>query len=346
MSRLKVAILFGGPSEEHDVSVQSARSVMQACQGTFDVRPVFVSKQGSVWPEDASRGVLEGAPTGLAPEDAETLLDGLTDLAAAGVDAVFPVLHGPFGEDGRLQAVLEAAGLPYVGSGVLGSAVSMDKITTKRVLQAVGIPQTPWREVRAADWQHDAEAVLGDLTVSFEGPWFVKPSNLGSSVGIGKAHDAGSLAEAIRDAFRYDRRVLVERAVDGRELEIGMLGTQPARASVIGEIVVGGDGFYDYSAKYQDGSTTLQVPAEVDPQVAERLTALAHTAYAAVDAAGLARVDFFVTQDGDILLNEINTLPGFTDVSMYPRLWEASGVAYPDLVAALIQDALTKRSQS
>lgn len=338
---LKVAVLFGGPSEEHDVSVQSARSVIEACQHKFEVLPVFVSKQGRVWPEGASRDVLNRKPPAGPPESANSLLDGLGELVSAGADVVFPVLHGPFGEDGRLQAVLETVGLPYVGSGVLGSAVSMDKITTKRVLASVGIPQTPWREVRAADWRADPDAVVHDLMASLEGPWFVKPSNLGSSVGISKADDADSLRHALRQAFRFDRRVLVERSVEGRELEVALLGTQSVKASVVGEIVVLGDGFYDYRAKYQDGSTKLEVPAVVDREVIDRLVNFALAAYAAVDGAGLARVDFFYTNDGEIMLNEINTLPGFTSVSMYPRLWEASGVAYPDLVEALVHEALT-----
>jgi D-alanine-D-alanine ligase len=339
---MNIAVLFGGPSDEHDVSVASARSVVAACEGHMDAVPVFVSKTGRVWPEEASRRVLAGEDAAGIAAAGAPLVEGLMGLRDASVDAVFPVLHGPFGEDGRVQAVLEAVGLAYVGSGVLGSAVSMDKITSKRVLEAVGVPQTAWREVRAEHWQNDPDGTL-DALERFEGPWFVKPSNLGSSVGIGRAFDRTSLQAGLTEAFRFDRRVLVERAVDARELEIGVLGTQPFKTSVIGEIVVDGGGFYDYNAKYQDGSTRLEVPAAVPPDVTERLESLARTAFAAVDGAGLARVDFFYTASGEVLLNEINTLPGFTAVSMYPRLWEASGVAYPDLVRALIDDALTRR---
>lgn len=339
---MNIAVLFGGPSDEHDVSVASARSVLAACQGHIDSVPVFVSKSGRVWPAEASRRVLAGDDAGDIAESGVPLVEGLMGLHNAAVDAVFPVLHGPFGEDGRVQAVLEAVGLAYVGSGVLGSAVSMDKITSKRVLEAVGVPQTDWREVRAADWNDDPEGTLDSLE-GFEGPWFVKPSNLGSSVGIAKAFDRSSLRAGLNEAFRFDRRVLVERAVDARELEIGVLGTQPFQTSVIGEIVVDGAGFYDYNAKYQDGSTRLEVPAAVPADVTQRLTELARTAFAAVDGAGLARVDFFYTVSGEVLLNEINTLPGFTTASMYPRLWEASGMAYPDLVRALVNDALTRR---
>jgi len=259
------------------------------------------------------------------------------------VDVVFPVLHGPYGEDGTIQGMLELAGVPYVGSGVLGSAVGMDKITMKKIFAHHGLPQVEWVGLTRKEWRDEPEAKIREIENSLGYPCFVKPANLGSSVGIEKAVDAEGLRAALDAAAELDRRIIVERGVDAREIEVSVLGNEDPDVSVPGEIFLQGDGFYDYDAKYVEGGMELGVPAKIPDATAEEIRRVARTAFEAVDAAGMARVDFFLEHGTDrLLLNEINTIPGFTPTSVYAELWAASGLPYEDLIERLISLALER----
>jgi D-alanine-D-alanine ligase len=264
---------------------------------------------------------------------------------AGSVDVVFPVLHGPKGEDGTVQGLLELAGLPYVGSGVLGSAVAMDKAMAKVVLAQHGIPQAPWRLVTRAEWERDPAGIAGRIGAELGYPCFTKPANLGSSVGIRKVHGPDELTESMDFAAHFDRRIVVEAGVEARELEVSVLGNDDPIASVAGEVVPCNE-FYDYDAKYVDDRSELIIPADIPPGTLSRLQELAVSAFKALDLAGLARVDFFLDKrSGELSLNEVNTIPGFTSISMYPMLWEASGLPLPALVDRLIELALERQSR-
>ena len=356
--RIRVAVVFGGRSDEHDVSLRSAQTIMRALDpAKYDVVPVGITRQGR-WiaggdpmaalvaespmfhlqsGEQTSRTAGNGA---LAPvAGAEALMPGgVTDA----IDIVFPALHGPMGEDGTLQGMLRLAGVPFVGSGVLGSAVSMDKAMTKVVLAQTDIPQLPWTLVLRRDLEEQPEAVERRIADEIGFPCFTKPANLGSSVGISKVHDASELREALREAAHFDRKIVVERGVTGRELELSVLGNDDPIVSIAGEIRPRGE-FYDYNAKYLDDTAELIIPAELEEATLQRLQEYAARAFRALDLAGLARVDFFLEHGtGAIYLNEVNTLPGFTSISMYPMLWEASGIPLPELVDRLIALALER----
>lgn len=332
--RPRVLLLCGGRSDEHEVSLASARSVLGA-GATFDIAPLVIDRQGKLLPVEASRRALGGE---LADSSSA---GGLERLEKDAFDVVLPLLHGPFGEDGSVQGLLKIMGLPFVGSDVLGSAVGMDKGMMKAVFAAHGLPQVPYRVVTRRTWEREPERVLTELeTLPY--PLFVKPANLGSSVGISHAENREALHRALTAAARFDRRLIVEQGlINARELEVGILGNDAPEASVVGEI--GADGaFYDYEKKYTDGEVALLIPADVPEHIASRCRGLALSAFRAIDAAGLARVDFFL-HEGTLYLNEINTMPGFTRTSMYPKLWEASGVPYPELIARLIALALEPR---
>lgn len=354
-------------SGEHEVSLSSARSVLEAAKD-LDVVPLVIGRDGALLSSGESRRLL-GLPSAEAGEGepAAPSVDalgahpaeepgGLTvDLPAAHrgaltlasavseADVVFPLLHGPFGEDGRVQGMLDMLGLPYVGAGVFGSAVAMDKLGMKAVFAAHDLPQVRYVPVTRHRWRRAPAEVtqeVGRLGL----PLFVKPANLGSSIGISRVDDLEQLPAAMDEAFEHDRRVLVEEGVVGaRELEIGVLGNDEPELSVVGEIRYGSE-FYDYATKYTDGEAQLIVPADVPPEVVERIRAMSLRAFAAVDAAGLARVDYFYQPESDrLLLNEINTIPGFTRHSMYPVLWQASGVSYSQLIRRLVDLALEQR---
>jgi D-alanine-D-alanine ligase len=358
VSRTRLAVVFGGRSTEHAISCISAGSILAAVdRDRYDVVAVGITPEGR-WVlapddpallalsgrelpavKDGQAVALPGDPTagGLVP-----LEDGPALLGA--VDVVFPVLHGPYGEDGTLQGLLELAGVPYVGSGVLSSATAMDKSVARVLLAAAGIPVTRAVTVRAARWAADEGGVV-DQVGGLGLPVFVKPSRGGSSIGISKVRDLADLPAAVELALRSDPKVLVEAMVVGREVECGILedGDGRPQASVPAEVrVVGDHEFYDFDAKYLDNATQLDVPADLPPDVTERLQAMACAAYDALDCAGLARVDFFVGPDGALTVNEVNTMPGFTATSMYPRMWAASGVGYPELVDRLVQAALRR----
>lgn len=349
--RPRVLLLCGGQSDEHDVSLASARSVLEATGG-LDVTPLVIARDGRLLSPSASRTTL-GLPAPEAAADAAGAVpaQGDADVGVAGAlsplraqfDVVFPLLHGPYGEDGSVQGLLKTMGIPFVGSGVLGSAVGMDKLTMKAVFAAHDLPQVAYRGVTRHAWSRGRDEVLAELAV-LELPVFVKPANLGSSIGIRRVDDVATLAQAVEHALGFDRRVIVEQGVLGtRELEVAVLGNDDPAVSPVGEIRYAA-GFYDYDTKYTDGRADLVIPAGVPAGVAERCRALALRAFQAVDGAGLARVDFFLLPDGEtVLVNEINTIPGFTRHSMYPRLWAAGGVPYPDLVRRLVALALEER---
>lgn len=336
----RILLLAGGQSGEHEVSLMSARSVLNALpRDQFDVTPVVISKQGRWLPPTETQRALE---TGQAQAGGDLVLHRAA--SAEGYDAVFPLLHGPMGEDGTVQGLLTLAGIPFVGSGVLGSAASMDKVMTKQVLASIGIPQVPWALAVRREWQRDPAAVR-ERVEALGYPVFVKPANLGSSVGISKVKDGAGLDAALDLAFSLDRRVIVEAMTrhKPREVEVGILGNDTPIASPVGELSFDAD-FYDYETKYTEGQAQMHIPARLPPEVADQIRDLALRAFRALDCAGLARVDFFyVAETGEVLLNEVNTMPGFTTTSMYPKLFEAAGLTYSELVTRLIQLALEER---
>lgn len=338
MSRTRLLLLCGGQSEEHEVSLSSARSVLAAVGDSMEVTPLVIDRSGRLLSPAGSLAALEA---GSAPAGS-----GSAELAAVSTtvgshDVVFPLLHGPNGEDGSVQGLLRLSGLPFVGSDILGSAVGMDKIMMKTVLGAAGLPQVNWRGLDRNEWRSDRQTVLDSLSGS-RYPLFVKPANLGSSVGISKVTSESGIVPALELAFRLDRRVIVEEGVSGaRELEVGVLGNSQPEASPVGEISFASE-FYDYDTKYAEGRAELSIPAELPAFLADQCRQLALRAFRQLDLRGLARVDFFLTQDGSLLLNEVNTMPGFTVTSMYPRLWQAAGLSYPRLVERLVELALER----
>ena len=347
MTRTRVILLCGGASDEHDVSLASARSVMQAIGDRFELESVVLDRRGRLL-SPAEGALALAAPAGSAPDTGLRHGNGVAalDVGAWGLregDVVFPLLHGPYGEDGSVQGLLKVMGLPHVGSGVLGSAVGMDKLIMKAVFAAHGLPQVDYRGITAHAWLRDPDAVA-DGIADLAWPRFVKPANLGSSIGIARADDDGAFRLAVEDALRYDRRVIVEAAVVGaRELEVAVLGNDAPELSPIGEVRYGGT-FYDYQSKYTEGMAELCIPTVVPDDVAERVRDVALRAFEAIDAAGLARVDLFYDEaSGEVYLNEINTMPGFTATSMYPKLWEAAGVPYAELVERLVSLAYERR---
>ena len=353
MAKKRVGILFGGKSVEHEVSLQSARNVYEAVdRAKFDVVLIGIDKAGQWHVCDAARLGAAALPSaelaaGTAGE-ALALVPGETEHVFVGtgshrglppLDVVFPVLHGTYGEDGTVQGLLKLANVPFVGAGVLGSAVGMDKDVAKRLLRDAGIPVA--RSVTLTE-RTAAAATFEGLAAKFGAPFFVKPANSGSSVGVSKVRDAAGWAAARTGALRYDRKLLVEEFIQGREIEVAVLGNDDPQASVPGEIVPQHD-FYSYEAKYLDeNGARLRIPAELTPAISERVRQLAVAAFQVLECAGMARVDFFVCPDGRAYVSEINTIPGFTKISMYPKLWEASGVPYPRLIERLLDLAIER----
>jgi D-alanine-D-alanine ligase len=359
--RIKVAVVFGGRSSEHAISCVSAGSVINALDPErYDVVPIGITTDGRWVLESNEPGRLALGPAGELPSvsgDREVALSPSAGLvvSAAGdvptslgqVDVVFPVMHGPWGQDGTLQGLLELAGVRYVGAGVLSSAVGTDKAFMKLLFAAAGLAVQPWVQVRPGDWERDQAAVVGSVA-SLGYPVFVKPARAGSSFGITRVEDPAGLGEAIEEARRFDPKVLVEAgAIGAREVEIGVLqglGGSAPETSAIAEIRVDPEhAFYDFEAKYlPEQNTALDVPADLDEDIAARVREDAVTAFRALDVEGLARVDFFVMPDGRVVVNELETMPGFTATSMFPRMWGASGLAYPDLVDRLVRLALER----
>ncbi len=345
--KIRLAVLYGGQSAEHEVSVVSARSLIDAVDpDRYVVLPIAISKSGRWLIPSRAPAELTAAP-GRLPEAGEegTTLDvrpssGLGD--AGPVDVVFPLLHGPRGEDGTVQGLLELAGIPYVGSGVLASALGMDKEMQKRVFESNGIPVASWIHVHAHRWERNPEAVVNLVHEEVGFPCFAKPASLGSSVGVSKCRSEVELRAGLQDALSFGDKAIVERAVHAREFEVGVLGNDEPEASVVGEIVPHHE-FYDYEAKYLEDGTELWVPAPIDDELSGRIRSMALHAFRAIDAAGMGRVDFFYDQDTrELFVNEINTIPGFTPISMYPRLWDASGVPYAKLIDRLVELALDR----
>ncbi|HKY31936.1 MAG TPA: D-alanine--D-alanine ligase family protein [Candidatus Polarisedimenticolia bacterium] len=354
MKRIRLGLVFGGRSVEHDVSLVSARAVLDHLDpGRYDVVPIGVTRDGRWLTSGDARGLLtdgfgraQSIPAVLTGDPSIQGLVPLGDGAApVCLDVVFPLVHGTGGEDGSLQGLLELAGLPYVGSGVLGSSLGMDKAAMKVMFGAAGLPCAPHVAVTRRRIEADPRGILREVEASFGFPCFVKPSNGGSSVGVSKVKAPGALAPALQAAAAYDRRVIVEQAVEGQEVECAVLGNDEPEASVVGEIVPCNE-FYDYSAKYLQEGSELIVPARLTAAQTERVRGLALEAFKVLDLAGMARVDFFVRRpDGEILLNEVNTIPGFTPISMYPKLWEASGVGFAQLVDRLVRLAIERHEE-
>ncbi len=388
--KLRVGVLFGGRSGEHEVSLLSAASVLKAIdRKKFDVVPIGITKEGHWLASADAQGLLEGVssaitrrlragdpeatpgarllqqgmPMLLAPEPAETeskrtaIAKADSPVSAQSLDVVFPVLHGTFGEDGTIQGLFELAGIPYVGSGVLGSSAGMDKDVMKRLFAQAGLPIVKHVTVLRSEWEKSPKKAIQRVEAVLKYPVFVKPANLGSSVGISKAHDRKELGPALDEAAKYDRKLIVEQGVGGarradkigakaRELEVAVLGNDDPRASVVGEIIPGKE-FYDYEAKYLSEGSVPVIPAKLSKAEAKQIREMAVAAFRACDLAGLARVDFLMEPGGRrrIYINEVNTLPGFTQISMYPKLWAATGVPYTELITRLIELALERDAE-
>lgn len=329
--KLKVGVIYGGKSGEHDVSLQSARSIMEAMnQEKYEIHPFFIDRRGNWFYREKEKVYLS-----LAPEE-KGFVKATSDEFIA-IDVVFPVLHGPYGEDGTIQGLLEMAGIPYVGAGVLASAAGMDKEIMKALFARAGLPQVKYTTVYRYRLEEAAAEEVERVKKEIGFPCFVKPANLGSSVGISKVKREEELLPALQLAARYDAKIIVEEGLEGvREVEVAVLGNYHPQASVVGEIIPSNE-FYDYQAKYIDGRSQLLIPAPLPEERAEEIRKMAILAFKAVEGSGLGRVDFFLTGEGKIYVNEINTMPGFTRYSMYPKLWEATGLPYSELIDRLIE---------
>ncbi|HPW17691.1 MAG TPA: D-alanine--D-alanine ligase family protein [Candidatus Aminicenantes bacterium] len=334
--KIAVTLVFGGRSAEHAISLVSASAIFRNLDmSKFDVRSVYVTREGRWKPVEAPSTDIAALERG--PAHSFLPWKAGTPVPEAGADIYFPVLHGPLGEDGTIQGLFEMAGVPYVGAGVAGSALAMDKAAAKSVLRDRGLPVVPWLAVAETEWRADPAAVLRRVRRALPFPVFVKPSNLGSSVGITKVARAGDLAAALDLAFRYDATALVEKGVAGRELECSVLGNEAPEASLAGEVIPANE-FYDYADKYLDGRTKFVIPAELPAGTMSRVRRLAAAAFKALGASGMARVDFFLEKGtGRLYVNELNTIPGFTEISMYPKLWAVSGLPFPRLLERLIE---------
>ena len=362
--KIRVGLVFGGRSGEHEVSLASANAVIgNLDKEKYEVVPIAIARNGS-WllgtkptkliaaqqagqtePDEGQEHITNVTLTGdpnlrrLIPvESGEELRDN------GSLDVILPVLHGTYGEDGALQGLLEMANVPYVGCGVLGSALGMDKEKMKMVFEAVGLPGVDYVVYRRNQWERAPEAVMDAIEERIGYPCFVKPVNLGSSVGVNKAHNRAELEHAINVAAEYDRKIIIEHGLDCRELEVSVLGNDEPIASVVGEVISSNE-FYDYRAKYLDGKSQVVIPADIPQSTAEEVRRTALQAFLALDLSGLARVDFFLEREtGKVYINEVNTMPGFTQISMYPKLWEASGLPFPELLDRLIELAIERHT--
>jgi D-alanine-D-alanine ligase len=364
--KIRIGVIFGGRSGEHEVSIRSARSVIEAIdKSKYEVVPIAITKEGNwlapaaaaaLLPNETRRSLSAGSLGG-GKDDVAILGDpsrsGMVRLAKkAGpserLDVIFPVLHGTYGEDGTIQGLLEMAAIPFVGCGTLASACGMDKVTMKALFREAGLPICDYAWFLRSEWEADSEKVSRRVIRQIGFPAFVKPANLGSSVGISKATDKASLAKAIELAARYDRKIIIEEAVDGRELECAVIGNDSPEASLPGEYIVHDETahFLDYTEKYSStGRVEFVVPARVSKATAKKIRQMAEQAYKAIDACGLSRVDFFLRNDGSLLVNEINTLPGLTDVSGFPKMWKATGISFARVIDQLIELALERHRE-
>jgi len=366
---IRVGVIFGGRSGEHEVSLASAQSVMDAIdKSKYEIVPIGITKEGRwIASGDPMKALVAGdarasQPAALLGDPSRRGLMRLEDTGRAveatrlaDLDVIFPVLHGTHGEDGTVQGLLELAGTPYVGAGVTASAIGMDKVIFKDVMRAHSLPIVDYLLVKRKAWDADPERVMDQVEQRLDYPVFTKPANLGSSVGVSKCHDRAGLAAGLAEAARYDRKLLVEVAVPAaREIEVSVLGNDDPIASVPGEIIPSRD-FYSYEAKYideEEGASKLLIPAPISPEQTELVRDLAVRAYKAIDCAGMARADFLLSgETGELYVSEVNTIPGFTAISMYPKLWEASGIPYPELIDRLVELAIerfedTERSET
>jgi D-alanine-D-alanine ligase len=363
--KLRIGVIFGGRSGEHEVSVRSARSVIDAIdKSKYEVVPIAITKEGN-WLAPAAAAELLPAET-QRRLSAQTLGTSREDVAIVGdpsrnglmtlgvdekgqrLDVVFPVLHGTYGEDGTLQGLLEMASIPFVGCGTLASSCGMDKVTMKALFKEAGLPICRHTWLLRSEWEDNQQKVFRRIKREIGFPCFVKPANLGSSVGVSKATDNASLAKAIDLAARYDRKIMVEELVEGREIECGVIGNDEPRASLPGEYVIHDESarFLDYTEKYSGtGNNEFIVPARISKSQIKKIQKMAAIAYQAIDASGLSRVDFFLKPDGELLVNEVNTLPGLTDVSGFPKMWEATGLSFPKVIDELIELAVERHRE-
>lgn len=347
-----VGIIYGGRSGEHEVSLQTAKAVIEAFDfDQYSLVPFYITKEGQwkcgatlLGPVESVQQLKHENLDAVSGHALQPLFQqiGTPEEQPAGeavpsLDIVFPLLHGTYGEDGTIQGMFEMAGIPYVGAGVLASAVGMDKVMMKKIFAQEGLPQVVYRHFTRTQWEKDASFFVMEIEIALGYPCFVKPANLGSSVGISKVKNRDELMKAVEEAFLYDRKVIVEESVEAREIEVSVMGNDEPRASVPGEVLSSND-FYDYRAKYIDGKSAMIIPAELPEEIAEQARSMAIRAFQAIDGSGLARVDFFLRKgDQSLLINEINTMPGFTPFSMYPLLWRESGVSYKELLDELIR---------
>jgi D-alanine-D-alanine ligase len=355
--KMRVGMIYGGKSGEHEVSLSTAKAVISEFDfNKYEIFPIYITKQGD-WRAGPKilQPIADADQLKFAAHDANVLestqtlspwgLRSSREHGDGGLDVLFPLLHGTFGEDGTVQGMMEMLNVPYVGAGVLASAVGMDKVAMKAMFAVEGLPQCIYRYFTRHQWEQNQAFFIMEIEVSLGYPCFVKPANLGSSVGISKARHREELIAAVQEAFQYDRKVIVEEFVDAREVEVSVLGNDSPRASVVGEIASSSE-FYDYQAKYVDGKSVMTIPAQIPAETAEEVRSMAVRAFQAIDGTGLSRVDFFFRrEDGALLINEINTMPGFTPFSMYPLLWRDSGVTYRELIDELLRLAIERHQE-
>ncbi|HWO96163.1 MAG TPA: D-alanine--D-alanine ligase [Bacillus sp. (in: firmicutes)] len=351
--KIKLGLLYGGKSAEHQVSLQTALSVIGALnQDKYEIHPIYITESGE-WVrgalltgpvEDVAQLRLNQTGKEISPMSLSTHVFAETSGQQESIDVVFPLLHGPNGEDGTVQGMLELLNIPYVGNGVLASAAGMDKVIMKNLYAQAGLPQVNYAWFIRSEWEQNREKAYKEVEEKLGYPCFVKPANLGSSVGISKCKDREELMSAFEEAFTFDRKIIVEEGVIAREVEIGVLGNDEPSCSVVGEIAPKKE-FYDYKAKYEDGDTALIIPAEIDENTYNEMKDMAIKAFKAIDGSGLVRADFFLTKEGNLLINEVNTMPGFTPYSMFPLLWKHAGVPYPELIEKLVNLAIERHEE-
>lgn len=352
--KIKLGLLYGGKSAEHQVSLQTALAVSKALdQEKFEVHPIYITEQGQWVRGERLDGEvnsvqalqLNGEENAISPISLSSEMIPMSDSDKENaLDVIFPLLHGPNGEDGTVQGLLELINVPYVGNGVLASAAGMDKVIMKNVFAEAGLPQAKYVSFIRSAWEKERTAAYEKVEETLGYPCFVKPANLGSSVGINKCKNRDELGSAFEEAFQFDRKIIVEENIVGREVEIGVLGNDEPKCSVVGEIVAKKE-FYDYKSKYIDGDTAMVIPAEITSAEYEKIKEYAIRAFQSLDGAGLTRADFFLTKDGDVFINEVNTMPGFTPFSMFPLLWGNTGLAYPELIQELVRLAIERHEE-
>ncbi|WP_369903664.1 D-alanine--D-alanine ligase [Bacillus manliponensis] len=353
MMKIKLGLLYGGKSAEHQVSLQTALAVIKALdQEKFEIHPIYITEQGQWMRGERIEGEvatvealkMNGEENAISPVSLSTEIIPTASNQEDAIDVIFPLLHGPNGEDGTVQGMLELMNIPYVGNGVLASAAGMDKVVMKNIFAEAGLKQAKYASFIRSVWEKDRTSAYEQVEEKLGYPCFVKPANLGSSVGINKCKDREGLESAFEEAFQFDRKIIVEENIVGREVEIGVLGNDEPKCSVVGEIVPKKE-FYDYKSKYIDGDTALIIPAEVTEDEYENIKSDAIRAFQSLDSAGLTRADFFLTKDGEVYINEVNTMPGFTPFSMFPLLWQHTGLSYPGLIEELVHLAIERHEE-